>query len=203
MALLLSSVFGVAGCGSDEITQLEARVDALEEQAGSRVKNVAPEASGVPDASSKADYDDYDDYLLNLLNRLDLARLDLDDRRDLLDRLDLRDLLDLDLLDRLDLRDLLDLDRLDDEYEDDIAPRLDASDAPSKADCDLVRHLYDLLDRRDLLDRSDSSLVDRLDLYNLYDLGDILDPYVPRIPWSSDVHRLTDFLDLCFHRAKS
>ena len=53
MALLLTPVFGVTGCGSDEITQLEteitqleteitqfeARVDALEEQAGSRVTN--------------------------------------------------------------------------------------------------------------------------------------------------------------------
>ena len=60
MALLLTPVFGVTGCGSDEntqleteitqleteitqleteITQFEARVDALEEQAGSRVTN--------------------------------------------------------------------------------------------------------------------------------------------------------------------
>ena len=60
MALLLTPVFGVTGCGSDENTQLEteitqleteitqleteisqfeARVDALEEQAGSRVTN--------------------------------------------------------------------------------------------------------------------------------------------------------------------
>ena len=61
MALLVTSVFGVTGCGSDENTQLEteitqleteitqleteisqfeARVDALEEQAGSRVTNL-------------------------------------------------------------------------------------------------------------------------------------------------------------------
>ena len=54
MALLVTSVFGVTGCGSDEITQLEteitqleteisqfeARVDALEEQAGSRLTNL-------------------------------------------------------------------------------------------------------------------------------------------------------------------
>ena len=47
MALLLTSVFGVTGCGSDEntqleteITQLEARVDALEEQAKSRLTNL-------------------------------------------------------------------------------------------------------------------------------------------------------------------
>ena len=61
MALLLTPVFGVTGCGSDENTQLEteitqleteitqleteisqfeARVDALEEQAGSRVTNL-------------------------------------------------------------------------------------------------------------------------------------------------------------------
>ena len=77
MALLLTSVFGVTGCGSDDDVQVE-----------SRVKNIAPEASGVSDAPSKADCD----------------RLDLRDLRDLDDRLDLDDplvLLD-DLLDQCD-----------------------------------------------------------------------------------------------------
>ena len=102
-------LFGVTGCGSDEITQLEARVDALEEQAGSRVKNAAPEASGASDALSKTDCDRLDrrdlsdlDDLLDLLDRLD--RLDLSDLRDLLDLSDRLDRLDLDL----DLRDQCD-----------------------------------------------------------------------------------------------
>ena len=74
MALLLTSVFGVTGCGSDEITQLETRVDALEEQAGSRVKNAAPEASGVSDAPSEADCDRRGEFL-TLLDRLDRSDL--------------------------------------------------------------------------------------------------------------------------------
>jgi hypothetical protein len=49
MALLLTSVFGVTGCGSDDDVQAE-----------SRVKNVAPEASGVSNAPSKADCDRID-----------------------------------------------------------------------------------------------------------------------------------------------
>ena len=157
MALLVTSVFGVTGCGSDDG---EAPVE-------SRIKN-------------STGYWNYGDIIPQSYGE----RYDPLAYYHEIDRLD-------------------EMYHYNDQYDDDIAPRLDASDAPSKADCDLVRHLYDLLDRRDLLDRSDSSLVDRLDLYNLYDLGDILDPYVPRIPWSSDVHRLTDFLDLCFHRAKS
>jgi hypothetical protein len=44
MALLLTSVFGVTGCGSDDDVQVE-----------SRVKNVAPEASGASDGGSAFD----------------------------------------------------------------------------------------------------------------------------------------------------
>jgi hypothetical protein len=46
MALLLTSVFGVTGCGSDDDVDVE-----------SRVKNIAPEASGASDAPSQADCD--------------------------------------------------------------------------------------------------------------------------------------------------
>ena len=47
MALLMTSVFGVAGCGSDDDVQVE-----------SRVKNAAPEASGASNGLSKADCED-------------------------------------------------------------------------------------------------------------------------------------------------
>jgi hypothetical protein len=47
MALLLTSVFGVTGCGSDDDVDVE-----------SRVKNIAPEASGASNGLSKADCDD-------------------------------------------------------------------------------------------------------------------------------------------------
>ena len=100
MALLLSSVFGVTGCGSDDDVAVE-----------SRVKNVAPweaalagEASGATDSLSKADCDllDFDD-LIDLIDRLDR----LDRRLELRD--EIRDLLDVrDLLNRLDLRELYD-----------------------------------------------------------------------------------------------
>ena len=59
MALLLTSVFGVTGCGSDDDVDVE-----------SRVKNAAPEASGASDAPSKADCD-----RLNELDVLDLRYL--------------------------------------------------------------------------------------------------------------------------------
>ena len=75
MALLVTSVFGVAGCGSDD-----------DVQAGSRVKNAAPEAPEAFDASdapSKADCDLlYRLDLSNLLDRLDLVDLDLRDQCD-------------------------------------------------------------------------------------------------------------------------
>jgi hypothetical protein len=125
MALLVSSVFGATGCGSDDDVAVE-----------SRVKNAAPEASGLSDAISEADcnlldlYDDLDD-------RFDLRLDDRLDRLDLIDLLDIRDLLD-DLdnrLDSLDLRDLLDLidlggldDRLDLGGLDDLLDRLDDPD---------------------------------------------------------------------------
>ena len=69
MALLLTSVFGVAGCGSDDDVQVE-----------SRAKNAAPEASAVSDAPSEADCE--------FLDSVELDPLD-DLRRDL--RLVLRD----------------------------------------------------------------------------------------------------------------
>jgi hypothetical protein len=71
MALLVSSVFGATGCGSDDDVAVE-----------SRVKNAAPEASGASDAPSKADCD--------RLNELDV--LDLRYFRDVLDLRYLRQL---------------------------------------------------------------------------------------------------------------
>jgi hypothetical protein len=59
MALLLSSVFGVTGCGSDDDVQVE-----------SRVKNAAPEASGASDAPSEADCDLGEVFDLKDLDRL-------------------------------------------------------------------------------------------------------------------------------------
>jgi hypothetical protein len=83
MALLLTSVFGVTGCGSDDDVDVE-----------SRVKNVAPEVSGASDAPSKADCD-----RLNELDVLDLRYfrdvLDLRYLRHLDDRLSQDKLLDL------------------------------------------------------------------------------------------------------------
>ena len=147
MALLLTSVFGVTGCGSDDDVQVE-----------SRVKNVAPEASGVSDAPSKGDCDLVDRYNLDLLGVIDLDYLF--ERRDiavffeLLNRLesgdflnqndrDVRDiyyLLDRDLLDRYNLLDLLDLlDRRDIITIGDLDGRLDFEDFSDLRDrCDAV-----------------------------------------------------------------
>ena len=135
-------LFGVTGCGSDEITQLETeitqlqtRVDALEEQAKSRVtnltldqtddavqfqsrsKNAAPEASGVSDAPSYDDCERLIPFLelgevLNLLDRPDLL-----DRGSLLDRRVIDDLLA--IIDDLDL-DRGYLDRVYDKLLDDL-----------------------------------------------------------------------------------
>ena len=75
MALLVASVFGVTGCGSDDDVQVE-----------SPAKNAAPEASAVSDAPSEADCEFLDRVELDLLDPLyspDLRdRLD-DLRRDL------------------------------------------------------------------------------------------------------------------------
>jgi hypothetical protein len=95
MALLVTSVFGVTGCGSDDDVQAE-----------SRAKNAALEANAVSDALSKADCDYERDLLLNVFSN-SLERLDRLDRLDLLDRLDrldlnFRDRLHLDFLNRLD-----------------------------------------------------------------------------------------------------
>ena len=59
MALLMTSVFGVAGCGSDDDVQVE-----------SRVKNAAPEVSAVSDAPSEADCEFLDRVELDLLDPL-------------------------------------------------------------------------------------------------------------------------------------
>ena len=66
MALLLTSVFGVTGCGSDDDVDLE-----------SRVKNIAPEASAVSDALSESDCDSLYDFvelraLRPLIDRIEL-----------------------------------------------------------------------------------------------------------------------------------
>ena len=79
MALLITSVFGVTGCGSDDDVQVE-----------SRVKNAAPEASAVSDAPSEADCEFLDRIELDLLDPL--YSLDLRDRLDDLRR-DLRQVL--------------------------------------------------------------------------------------------------------------
>ena len=97
MALLVTSVFGVTGCGSDDDVQAE-----------SRVKNVAP-GLDVSDAPSKADCDRLD--RLDLRDLIDdLDRLDLDDLVGLDDRLDLlgQQIYELNRIYRLDLLDLLD-----------------------------------------------------------------------------------------------
>jgi hypothetical protein len=85
MALLVTSVFGVTGCGSDD-----------DVQAGSRVKNAAPEASGVSDALSEADctLDLFDDLDLDDLDDIRYLLRDLDDISNLRDKLD-RNLVDL------------------------------------------------------------------------------------------------------------
>jgi hypothetical protein len=76
MALLLTSVFGVTGCGSDDDVQVE-----------SHAKNAAPETSAVSDAPSEADCEFLDSVELDLLDPL--YSLDLRDRLDDLRR-DLR-----------------------------------------------------------------------------------------------------------------
>ena len=81
---------GVTGCGSDDDVQVE-----------SRVKNAAPEASGVSDGPSEADCDRLDRLALSYL----ITRLD----RDILDLSDLRNLSDRDLLDLLEGRNFLEL----------------------------------------------------------------------------------------------
>ena len=169
MALLLTSVFGVTGCGSDENTQLEteitqleteisqfeARVDALEEQAGSRVTNLTL---------------DQTDDAVQFQSRSKNA-----------------------------------------------APGIDASGAPSKADCDGALDLRDLLDRhavqekRELPDESqlhyrpdDLDLLDRLydndlpgyldNLDRLYDYTGLLDRLYYDIGFDLDFDALHDDL---------
>ena len=73
MALLLTSVFSVTGCGSDDDVQAESRVKNVAPEA-----QEAPEASGASDALSKADCDVFD-----FLDDPDLRYL-----RDVLDRRD-------------------------------------------------------------------------------------------------------------------
>ena len=65
-------MIGVTGCGSDDDVEVE-----------SRVKNAAPEASGVSDGPSEADCD----LIYDTLGRRDLL-VDLRDIRDLLSRCD-------------------------------------------------------------------------------------------------------------------
>jgi len=188
MALLLTSVFGVTGCGSDDDVEVE-----------SRVKNAAPEASAVSDAPSESDCDllDRSDilYLLEvrwMLERLDLNDLldqnnpdysDLRDRSDIMDRIDPLVRTDaIALLEEGDIRDLLgQCDAASDSGADSVttttvppAPEASgASDGPSEDDCfrDL-RYLSDLLDLN-RLDLVDSTYVS--DLRYLVDLLDRLE----------------------------
>jgi len=124
MALLVTSVFSVAGCGSDDDVDVESRVR------NSKIDDLAIRAD--PTLRSDLDSDDMIDY--------------------------------------------------DDEYEDDIAPRLDASDAPSEADCDRLDRLAlsylitrldrDILDLSDLRNLSDRDLLDLLEGRNFLELYD-------------------------------
>jgi hypothetical protein len=168
MALLVTSVFGVTGCGSDDDVQVE-----------SRVKNIAPEASGASDALSEAacqrDLRESDPRfdltyvaapVFDLIELRDLRDLfDLSDLSYLSNGLALRDLLGLsdlgdfsDSLERLiDLLDTLDslLDQCavasksgvgDDDESD------SGADAPKGDDCDVLFDSVELLDRLDRLD---------------------------------------------------
>jgi hypothetical protein len=135
MALLLTSVFGVTGCGSDDDVDVE-----------SRVKNYAPYKSDAERRQADCDLLDLDRELYDIRNLLDLRYLDDRDLLDLLDLLDgLYDLDDLisnldddssllDLLDGLydldDRRDLSDLLRLLDDFRN----FLDQCDAASKSE---------------------------------------------------------------------
>jgi hypothetical protein len=112
-ALLVTSVFGVTGCGSDDDVDVE-----------SRVKNAAPEATAVSDFPSESDCDLLDrlayDYLLDRYDDIiDSDRRDVSDFRHFVESLDDDDLREpLDLLDLLDLLDRLDLDYLRDLLDD-------------------------------------------------------------------------------------
>ena len=200
MALLLTSVFGVTGCGSDENTQLkteitqleteisqfEARVDALEEQAGSRLTNLTLDPNSTISSSEN-------DELRSLENEFD--------------------------------------DQTDDAVQfqsrsKNAAPGIDASGAPSKADCDGALDLRDLLDRhavqekRELPDESqlhyrpdDLDLLDRLydndlpgyldNLDRLYDYTGLLDRLYYDIGFDLDFDALhddlQDILNNCFN----
>jgi hypothetical protein len=185
MALLLTSVFGVTGCGSDDDVQAE-----------SRIKNAAPEASAVSDDPSEADcglldrFDDSDlrnlltkNDLLNLLDRSDFSFVG-DDREFLGDLYDL-----LDLIDILDFSDLSDL-----RYQ--CSGTTTVSDAPSKADCDRL----DLIDSSDLISYL-LSRSDRVDLRYLIDLIDDLD-LVDSSDFLDDLSRsIDDFGFLIFDRS--
>ena len=167
MALLVTSVFGVTGCGSDEntqleteitqletgitqleteITQFEARVDALEEQAGSRVTNLTLDPNSTISSSEN-------DELRSLENEFD---------------------------------DQTDNDVQFQSRSKNAAPGIDASGAPSKADCDRRKEFigsYDFLrtlshmnlDQRysydSLLD--DLELLEELELHDDLDLDDL------------------------------
>ena len=193
MALLLTPVFGVTGCGSDEntqleteITQLQTRVDALEEQAKSRVTNLKLDPNSTISSSEN-------DELRSLENEFD--------------------------------------DQTDDAVQfqsrsKNAAPGIDASGAPSEADCDGALDLRDLFDRHafqeqrepsefshlryrpddlDLLDRLyDNDLPGYLDnLDRLYDYTGLLDRLYYDIGFDLDFDALhddlQDILNNCFN----
>ena len=195
MALLLTSVFGVTGCGSDENTQLEteitqleteitqleteisqfeARVDALEEQAKSRLTNLTLDPNSTISSSEN-------DELRSLENEFD--------------------------------------DQTDDAVQfqsrsKNAAPGIDASGAPSKADCDGALDLRDLLDESQLHYRPDDlDLLDRLydndlpgyldNLDRLYDYTGLLERLYYDISFDLDFDALhddlQDILNNCFN----
>jgi hypothetical protein len=208
MALLLTSVFGVTGCGSDDDVQAE-----------SRVKNAAPEASALSDAISEADCND-------LAELLDLYDLDLDD----LYGLDVDDLADAlyenetpyEFRQRTyDLYLLLEQCAAASDSGADSVTTTTVPPAPatsgrsfSEADCDPYNFYggfddSDLLDRRDLLDSIEQldfdDLRDVRDLLNRVDLSDLLQRHrlldlinnvdMGRLQYFSD--DLRNFLDQC------
>ena len=142
MALLLTSVFGVTGCGSDDDVDVESRVKNVAPEA-----QEAPEASGASDALSKADCDVFD-----FLDDPDLRYL-----RYVLDLLDRSDLLD--IVDDGLSQDLIDLYNLLDLGPGDLVDTLNRSD---------LRDLLDRLGRGDLLDRL--GLLDARDIYTFEDI---------------------------------
>jgi hypothetical protein len=164
MALLVTSVFGVTGCGSDDDVQVE-----------SRVKNVAPEASGASGGPSESDCD-----IRDLLDALLDPSFDLSDLSDLLDpSFALVPLYDV-YADQCNAWIESGADSVTTTTVPPAPEASGASDVPSEVDCPT---LGDFLDRLYLLDVIDGSnqkrglldILDRLDLIDRSDYDDLGD----------------------------